>query len=70
MPIFSSGAAMTQGQVQSFNSNRGYGFIKLSENNQVAFAHQRDVQGDYKPLSKGEIVAFDVKEVPQGLDCV
>jgi cold shock protein len=59
--------AREQGVVKWFNAAKGYGFIQRQSGEDV-FVHFSAIQADgYKTLNEGELVEFEVKQGPKGL---
>ena len=57
---------MNQGKVKWFNAEKGFGFIEISEGNDV-FVHYSAIQGDgFKTLEEGQEVSFDIVEGDRG----
>lgn len=57
---------MAKGVVKWFNSNKGYGFIKQDEGEDI-FVHYSDIKDEgYKSLNEGERVEFEVSSGPKG----
>jgi cold shock protein len=55
-----------KGTVKWFNDSKGYGFIKLSQGNDV-FVHFSAIQADgFRTLNEGEEVEFEVRESERG----
>jgi len=55
------------GVVKWFNNDKGYGFIKRSDGQDV-FVHHSSIQASgYRTLNEGERVEFEVKQGPKGL---
>ena len=56
------------GVVKWFNNDKGYGFIKR-ENGEDVFVHHTAIvnQSGYRTLNEGEQVEFEVKQGPKGL---
>jgi CspA family cold shock protein len=51
---------MAQGTVKWFNPEKGYGFIR-QENGEDVFVHYSSISGDgFKSLEEGQQVQFDV----------
>ena len=51
---------MAQGTVKWFNAEKGYGFIR-QENGEDVFVHYSSISGDgFKSLEEGQQVQFDV----------
>ena len=54
------------GTVKWFNAEKGYGFIKVDEGDDV-FAHFSAIQGEgFKTLNEGQQVEFDVIQSDRG----
>lgn len=54
------------GTVKWFNAEKGYGFIKV-ENGDDVFAHFSAIQGEgFKTLNEGQQVEFDVIQSDRG----
>ncbi len=54
------------GTVKWFNAEKGFGFIKV-ENGDDVFAHFSAIQGEgYKTLNEGQSVEFDIVETERG----
>ena len=55
-----------EGKVKWFNAEKGFGFIEISEGNDV-FVHFSAIQGEgFKTLEEGQSVKFDVVEGDRG----
>jgi len=52
----------TTGTVKWFNDSKGFGFISLEDGSKDVFVHFSAIQsdGDFKTLSEGDRVEFDV----------
>jgi len=58
------------GLVRWFSPRRGYGFIQLSESDDM-FVHISEIQGDgFKTLNEREEVEFSAKDTTQGPQAV
>jgi CspA family cold shock protein len=57
---------LAEGVVKWFNANKGYGFIKREEG-QDLFVHYSSInmQG-YKSLAEGDQVSFDIEDTDRG----
>lgn len=56
------------GTVKFFNASKGFGFIKVGENEKDIFVHFSNIKGDgYKTLEEGDAVRFRVIDGPKGL---
>ena len=61
---------MSKGTVRWFNNQKGYGFIK-DENENDIFVHFSGLNMEgFKTLSEGEVVEFDVIESEKGPQAV
>ncbi|MBI5042596.1 MAG: cold-shock protein [Nitrospirae bacterium] len=57
---------MTKGTVKWFNESKGFGFITREDGKDV-FVHYSAIQdNDFKTLSEGQTVSFDVEDSPKG----
>ncbi len=56
-----------QGTVKWFDTNRGFGFIKRTQGDDL-FVHQSAIEGEGdRSLKDGAVVEFEVEEGPKGL---
>jgi cold shock protein len=63
-------APMAVGKVKWFNDEKGWGFIKQDEGPDV-FVHYSQISGDgRRRLVEEELVQFEIKEGPKGLQAV
>ena len=54
------------GTVKWFNAEKGFGFIKVEDSDDV-FAHFSAIQGEgYKTLNEGQTVEFDIVQTDRG----
>lgn len=61
---------MAVGRVKWFNDEKGWGFIKQDEGPDV-FVHYSQIHGDgRRRLFEDELVEFEIKEGPKGLQAV
>jgi cold shock CspA family protein len=56
-----------KGTVTFFNNEKGYGFIKDSENGDSVFVHINEIQGQVK---ENDTVSFEIKMGPKGANAV
>jgi len=57
---------MPQGTVKWFNPEKGYGFIR-QENGEDVFVHYSSISGDgFKSLEEGQRVEFEIAPGPKG----
>jgi CspA family cold shock protein len=58
--------AVAEGTVKWFSNEKGYGFISLTDGEDV-FVHFSAIQTDgYKSLEEGQAVEFEVTQGPKG----
>jgi cold shock protein len=58
---------MAQGKVKWFNSEKGFGFISVSDGSGDVFVHFSAIQSSgYRTLEEGQEVEFDVMQGPKG----
>ncbi|WP_408006485.1 cold-shock protein [Pseudalkalibacillus sp. A8] len=57
---------MNTGTVKWFNAEKGFGFIEISEGNDV-FVHFSAIEGDgFKTLEEGQNVSFEIVDGNRG----
>ena len=56
-----------ESKVKWFNNEKGFGFIKYNENEDVFVHYSAIIATGYKTLSEGELVCFDVIKTDKGL---
>jgi CspA family cold shock protein len=57
----------SRGRVKWFSDAKGYGFIEQADGEDI-FVHYSAIQGeDFKTLSEGQTVEFEVTQGPRGL---
>ncbi|MBD3368483.1 MAG: cold-shock protein [Candidatus Eisenbacteria bacterium] len=58
----------TTGTVKWFNDSKGFGFIELDDGSKDVFVHFSAIQtdDDYKTLTEGDRVQFDVVQGEKG----
>ena len=58
----------TTGTVKWFSDSKGFGFISLEDGSKDVFVHHSAIQsgGEYKTLSEGDRVQFDVVQGEKG----
>ena len=56
-----------KGNVVSFSSEKGYGFIDIGPGRPQLFVHYTGIEGDgYRKLDKGDIVEGAIEDGPKG----
>ena len=56
-----------KGEVLRFNKDKGYGFIKGENGQDIFFHYSQLVMEGFKDIAVGSKVEFDVEESPKGL---
>jgi cold shock protein len=63
-------SAMADGRVKWFNEQKGYGFIEVSDGQDI-FVHFSAIEGEgFKTLSEGQEVAFEIEKGQKGPQAV
>lgn len=57
---------LAEGVVKWFNEKKGFGFIELSDNNDVFVHYSAISMPGFKTLSEGERVVFEVEDTDRG----
>jgi cold shock protein len=58
---------MMVGTVKWFNDSKGFGFIKLADDDADVFVHYSQIEGDgFRTLEEGQSVQFELKDGPKG----
>jgi CspA family cold shock protein len=58
---------MAQGKVKWFNDAKGFGFLQ-QESGPDVFVHHTAISAEgFRSLAEGDVVEFEVKEGPKGL---
>lgn len=60
---------MEKGKVKWYNETKGFGFIEISEGNDV-FVHRTSLVSQHDGLQEGDEVEFDVERGEKGLAAV
>jgi CspA family cold shock protein len=55
-----------KGSVKMFNKEKGYGFIRSEDGQDVFFHHSSILMDGYKTAETGEAVEFEVEESDRG----
>lgn len=58
-----------KGKIKFFNEQKGYGFVTPEQGTEDLFVHISNVQ-DGKILSEGQLVSFEVRQSPRGLEAI
>jgi CspA family cold shock protein len=58
---------MAKGTVKWFNDSKGFGFIKQEGGEDVFCHHSAIVADGFRSLTEGQMVEFEVKRGPKGL---
>ena len=58
---------MKKGTVKFFNSERGFGFIKVDGTGEEVFVHKTDINGT---IQENDMVEFEVQEGKKGLNAI
>ena len=59
-----------QGYIKSYSEKKGYGFIQ-TEDHGIVFIHKSEINDfGYFGLQKGDLVAFKLKEAPEGKQAI
>jgi CspA family cold shock protein len=65
--LFARIREMATGTVKWFNDSKGFGFIKQEGGEDVFCHHSAIVADGFRSLTEGQMVEFDVKRGPKGL---
>jgi len=59
---------MPKGTVKWFNNAKGFGFIRMDDEDEDIFVHHTSIQSDgYRTLKQGEVVEFELTKGDKGL---
>lgn len=58
------------GKVKWFNNDKGYGFIKCDNLDDIFVHYSQIIKEGYKSLNEGENVAFELIETDKGLQAL
>lgn len=58
------------GKVKWFNNDKGYGFIKCDNLDDIFVHYSQIIKEGYKSLNEGEDVAFELIETDKGLQAL
>ena len=62
---------MAQGRVKWFNDQKGFGFIKVSDEEKDVFVHYTAITGaGFRSLQENQLVEFDIQQGPKGPQAV
>jgi cold shock protein len=56
-----------QGKVKWFNDQKGFGFFQRTSGEDVFVHHKAIQQEGFKSLQEGQVLEFEVKKGPKGL---
>ena len=59
-------AAVASGRIKKIIPDRGFGFVRADDGNEVFFHRTELTAVDFDTLQEGESVTFDVVESPKG----
>lgn len=55
-----------QGQIKKLNSERGFGFIRMENGEDVFFHNSSVTDGNFASLREGQQVTFETESSPRG----
>ena len=58
---------MMKGTIKMFNKEKGFGFIRAEDGNDVFFHYSSLVMDGFKTVEQGEAVSFDLEQSDRGL---
>jgi CspA family cold shock protein len=56
-----------KGTIKMFNKEKGFGFIRAEDGNDVFFHYSSLVMEGFKTVEQGEVVSFDLEQSDRGL---
>lgn len=56
-----------KGTIKMFNKEKGFGFIRAEDGNDVFFHYSSLVMDGFKTVEQGEVVSFDLEQSDRGL---
>ena len=66
-PVVQEDNAPRSGVLESFNNDKGYGFIRDGKTRDSIFVHINNITGD---INKGQRVTYDLEQTPKGVAAI
>jgi cold shock protein len=63
---FPGGSAVPAGRIKKIIPDRGFGFVRADDGNEVFFHRTELTSVDFDSLQEGESVTFDIVDSPKG----